>query len=63
MVEWRQIVSPTINKIGYEKKTSCMYIDFNDSKPYYAMKGVSEDLFTEFVDSWELEQASCNLGH
>ncbi len=60
MVEWKQVESPTIQKIGYEKSTNCMYIDFNDSKPYYTMQGVSEDLFVEFVDSWEADRSTCN---
>ena len=61
MVEWKQVVSSTIQKIGYEKATNCMYIDFNDSKPYYAMRGVSEDLFVEFVETWDSDRSSCDI--
>lgn len=58
MVEWKQVASPTIHKIGYEKSTNCMYIDFYDDKPYHMMKGVSEDLFIEFVDTCGLSSTS-----
>ena len=63
MVEWKQVVSPTIHKVGYEKRTSCMYIDFNDSKPYYRMEGVTEELFVEFVDAWVSDQTATTVEH
>lgn len=57
MIQWRKVQSPSVDKIGYDRQACCMYIDFNDTRPFYTLTGVSEDLFVEFVDAWESEQS------
>lgn len=63
MIEWKKIHSSAIEKIGFDKQSGCMYIDFNDSKPFYMLKGVSEELFVEFFEAWESEQPMAGNAH
>ena len=51
MIEWVNVSSTAIRKIGYDSSTSEMYIDFEDSDPYYTFCGVPETVFKDFVSS------------
>lgn len=51
MIEWTSVSSTAIRKIGYDKSTMQMYIDFEDSAPYYTFYGVPESFFREFINA------------
>ncbi|MFT6634458.1 KTSC domain-containing protein [Alcanivorax sp.] len=51
MVEWISVTSTAIRKIGYDSTTSRMYIDFEDSDPYYTFCRVPEHVFRNFVNA------------
>lgn len=40
MIEWISVHSSAIRKIGYEVSSHRMFIDFEDSDPYYTFCGV-----------------------
>ncbi len=48
-IEWINVRSSAIRKIGYDSSNSRMYIDFEDSDPYYTYCGVPQNIFTTFV--------------
>ena len=37
VIEWVSVTSSAIRKVGYDARTSRMYIDFEDSDPYYTL--------------------------
>ncbi len=49
MTEWINVRSSAIRKIGYDADTNRMYIDFEDSDPYYTYCRVPESIFRSFV--------------
>ena len=51
MIDWISVFSSEIRKIGYDKSTSKMFIDFADSDPYCEYCGVSEQLYHQFVSA------------
>lgn len=51
MIEWISVTSTAIRKIGYDSATSRMYIDFEDSDPYYTFCRVPEHVFRNFVNA------------
>ncbi|MBB6522282.1 KTSC domain-containing protein [Pseudoteredinibacter isoporae] len=51
MTDWVYVRSSAIRKVGYESASQRMYIDFNDSDPYYEFYGVPESVFKEFVNA------------
>ena len=51
MIQWVSVSSTAIRQVGYNSSVNRMYIDFNDSDPYYTYCGVSESLFQQFVSS------------
>ena len=51
MTEWVNVRSSAIRKIGYDAGPSRMYIDFNDSDPYYTFCRVPEHIFRSFVSA------------
>ena len=51
MIEWVNVRSSAIRKIGYDFSSNRMYIDFEDSDPYYTYCGVPEDIFRSFVSA------------
>ena len=51
MINWVNVRSSAIRKIGYEAETSRMYIDFEDSDPYYTYCRVPEHVFQSFVNA------------
>jgi len=51
MINWENVRSSAIRNIGYESSTNTMYIDFEDSDPYYTYCGVSEHVFQEFISA------------
>lgn len=51
MVEWVNVRSSAIRKIGYDSVTMRMYIDFENSDPYYAHCSVPESVFRSFVSA------------
>ena len=51
MIYWVNVRSSAIRKIGYEASTSRMYIDFEDSDPYYTFCRVPEHVFREFINA------------
>lgn len=51
MVQWVSVRSTAIRQVGYDSSISRMYIDFEDSDPYYTYCGVPEDLFQQFASS------------
>lgn len=51
MIDWVNVRSSAIRKIGYDASTNRMYIDFEDSDPYYTFCRVPEQVFREFINS------------
>lgn len=51
MIEWISVSSSAIRKIGYDVDTNHMYIDFEDSDPYYKYCRVPEGLFRRFISA------------
>ncbi|RBP78626.1 KTSC domain-containing protein [Marinomonas rhizomae] len=51
MINWVNVRSSAIRKIGYDASTSRMYIDFEDSDPYYTYCRVPEYVFQEFINA------------
>ena len=51
MIEWIKVNSSAIRKIGYDSSRSRMYIDFEDSEPYYTYCNVPENIFKLFVSA------------
>ncbi len=51
MTEWVPVSSTAIRKIGYDLSSKKMYIDFEDSDPYYTYCNVPETLFRQFLSS------------
>lgn len=51
MTEWVRVRSSAIRKIGYDTDTSRMYIDFEDSDPYYTYCRVPENVFRHFINA------------
>ncbi len=51
MIDWVHVRSSAIRKIGYEASTRRMYIDFEDSDPYYTYCGVPEGVYQSFVSA------------
>lgn len=51
MINWVQVNSSAIRQIGYDSSSSRMYVDFEDSDPYYTFCGVPEQVFQEFMNS------------
>jgi len=51
MIEWVNVHSTAIRKIGYESSTNHMYIDFEDSDPFYTFCDVPKSVFKEFVSA------------
>lgn len=51
MIDWVNVVSSAIRKIGYDSSTNRMYIDFEDSDPYYTYCRVPENIFRSFVSA------------
>lgn len=56
MIEWVQVKSTAIRKVGYDSSSSSMYIDFEDSDPYYTFCNVPEQLFHEFINARSVGQ-------
>lgn len=56
MIEWVNVISSAIRKIGYDSTTNRMYIDFEDSDPYYTFCRVPETIFREFVSAISVGQ-------
>ena len=56
MINWVKVRSSAIRKIGYEAEKSRMYIDFEDSDPYYTYCGVPEQVFQNFLNSRSIGQ-------
>ena len=51
MTNWVNVRSSAIRKIGYDSSTNRMYIDFEDSDPYYTFCRVPEHVFHEFINA------------
>lgn len=51
MIEWINIRSTAIRKIGYDSSINNMYIDFEDSDPHYTFCGVPELVFQDFISA------------
>jgi len=51
MINWNNVNSTAIRKIGYDSESHNMYIDFEDSDPYYTFCGVPESIFQDFITS------------
>jgi len=51
MVEWVSVLSSAIRQIGYDSTVNRMYIDFEDSDPYYTYCDVPQNLFHQFVSA------------
>lgn len=49
MIEWMNVSSSAIRKIGYDSSSNTMYIDFEDSAPFYPFCNVPRHVFEEFV--------------
>ena len=51
MIDWVNVHSSAIRKVGFNSATSTLYIDFEDSDPYYEYYNVPEHVFREFVNA------------
>lgn len=51
MIKWKNVSSSAIRKVGYESSTNKMYIDFEDSDPYYTYCRVPESVFQDFISA------------
>ena len=51
MINWINVRSTAVRKIGYDSSNSRMYIDFEDSEPYYTYCRVPENVFNSFVSA------------
>lgn len=51
MIEWINVNSTAIRKIGYDALTMQMYIDFEDSAPHYTFCSVPKSIFREFASA------------
>jgi hypothetical protein len=51
MIDWVNVRSSAIRKIGYNASTNRMYIDFEDSDPYYTFCNVPEHVFRKFINA------------
>lgn len=51
MIDWVNVRSSAIRKIGYDASVSRMHIDFEDSHPYYTFCRVPEHVFREFISA------------
>jgi len=51
MIEWVSVFSSEIRKIGYDSTVKKMYIDFEDSEPYYTYSDVPQNLYHQFVSA------------
>lgn len=51
MVNWTNVRSSAIRKIGYDPITKRLYIDFEDSDPYYTFCRVPENVFRAFISA------------
>ena len=49
MIEWVNVKSDAILKIGYDADIAQMYIDFDDNESFYTFCRVPESLFNAFV--------------
>jgi hypothetical protein len=56
MVNWVNVRSSAIRKIGYEESTNRMYIDFENSEPYYTYCRVPEAIFQYFINASSVGQ-------
>jgi hypothetical protein len=51
MINWVSVRSSAIRKIGYDSSTNRMYIDFEDSDPYYTYCRVPDNVFKDFINA------------
>jgi len=51
MINWISVRSSAIRKIGYDSSQNKMYIDFEDSDPYYTYCRVPDHIFQAFVSA------------
>lgn len=56
MINWVIVSSSAIRKIGYDASKSRMYIDFEDSDPYYTFCRVPADVFQNFINARSVGQ-------
>ncbi|MCW8908727.1 MAG: KTSC domain-containing protein [Sedimenticola sp.] len=51
MIQWTSVSSTAIRKIGYDPLTRKMYIDFEDSDPYYTFCNVPQHVVKQFISA------------
>lgn len=56
MIDWISVRSSAIKKIGYEVSTSRMFIDFENSDPYFTYCRVPEHVFQNFINARSIGQ-------
>jgi len=56
VINWVNVSSSAIRKIGYEASTNRMYIDFEDSDPHYTFCRVPENIFNDFINARSIGQ-------
>lgn len=56
MINWVNVISSAIRKIGYDSTKNKMYIDFEDSDPYYTYCRVPGNVFQYFVSAHSVGQ-------
>ncbi len=56
MINWVNVTSSAIKKIGYDTSSNRMYIDFNDSDPYYTFCRVPEKVFQRGINASSVGQ-------
>ena len=56
MIDWVSVTSSAIRRVGYDSTTNRMYIDFEDSDPYYTYCRVPENVFKNFKNANSIGQ-------
>jgi hypothetical protein len=56
VINWVNVRSSAIRKIGYDASTNRMSVDFEDSEPYYTYCRVPEAVFQDFISALSVGQ-------
>jgi len=62
MVKWVSVNSTAIRKVGYDSSIRKLYIDFEDSDPYYTYCGVPQHVFEQFYRTQESKEIASGSG-
>lgn len=51
VTNWLDVASSAIRRVGYDRETRRMVIDFHDSLPHYTYCNVPESVFIDLVNA------------